>query len=83
MISVKQWQKIHKTLIFDQFFCEMGKKLLPNSGFYPKNVAKNGAFYVVTKPKKLKSCQNRGVAKIEGFQNRGSTVYLRNTNILT
>ena len=41
-----------------------------------KNVAKTSDFYVIKKPKKRKSCLNRGVAKIEGFQNRGSTVQL-------
>ena len=56
MISAKQWQIINKILIFHQIFCEMGEKMLLNSGFSPKNVAKFGVFYVVKKPKKWKSC---------------------------
>ena len=52
MICEKQRQKINKTLIFHQFFCEIWKKMLLNSGFHPINVAKNPDFYAVKKPKK-------------------------------
>ena len=50
--------------------------MLLKSGFWPKKVAKNPDFYLVKVREKWKSCQNRGVAQIEGFRNRGSTVLL-------
>ena len=52
----KKQQKINKILLLHPIFLKNWKKMLPNSGLCPKNVAKNPDFYVVKKPKKLKSC---------------------------
>ena len=64
-----------QNLAFLSNFFKNWKKMLPNSRFCPKNVAKNPNFYVVKKPTKLKKLLKSGVAKIEGFQNRDSTVF--------